>query len=63
MIGIPHCKFFDQNYENCNECDETYYLLNNDKIHCHNEPIDNEKFFTEDEGKHIQIVKLQLIIA
>ena len=48
---IPHCKFFDQNYENCNECDETYYLLNNDKIHCHNEPIDNEKFFTEDEGK------------
>ena len=48
---IPHCKYFDENYENCNECDETYYLLNNDKIHCHNEPIDNEKYFTEDEGK------------
>ena len=50
-IKIPHCKLFDNNYEYCQECDEGYYLLNEDKSQCHNEPIDNEKYFTEDDGK------------
>jgi len=48
---IPHCKNFDTNYEFCEECDEEYYLLNDDKSNCHNEVIDHEKYFTEDEGK------------
>ena len=50
-IKIPHCKFLDNNYEFCKECDEGYYLLNEDKSQCHNEPIDDEKYFTENDGK------------
>ena len=50
-IKIPHCKIFDINYEYCQECDEGYYLLKEDKSQCHNEPIDEEKYFTEDNGK------------
>ena len=50
-IKIPNCKKFDITYEYCEECDEGYYLLNDDKTQCHNEPIDNEKHFTEDGGK------------
>ena len=51
ILKIDHCKIFDSNYEFCEECDDGYYLINEDKSECHNEPIDNEKFFTEDEGK------------
>ena len=48
---IPNCKIFDPSYEFCEECEEGFYLLNDDKLHCHNEPIDEEKYFTEDDGK------------
>ena len=47
---IPNCKRFDANYEYCEECDDDYYLINNDNTHCHNNPINNE-YFTEDDGK------------
>ena len=50
-LKIPHCKIFDTNYEYCNECDDGYYLINEDKSQCHNEPINNDIYFTEDEGK------------
>ena len=48
---IPNCIIFDNNYEFCKECKEGFYLLNDDKIQCHNETIDDEKYFSEDEGK------------
>jgi hypothetical protein len=47
---IPHCKTFDANYEFCQECEDDYYLKNDDYTHCYNEPINNE-YFTEDNGK------------
>ena len=50
-LKIHHCKTFDNNYEECEECDEGYYLLSKNKTKCHDESIDNEKYFTEDEGK------------
>ena len=48
---IPSCKNYDINYELCQECNEGYYILNNDKLNCHNESLDKDKYFTEDEGK------------
>ena len=48
---IPSCKNYDINYESCEECSEGYYLLNDDKLNCHNESLDKDKYFTEDEGK------------
>ena len=48
---IPSCKNYDINYELCEECSEGYYLLNDDKLNCHNESLDKDKYFTEDEGK------------
>ena len=48
---IPHCKTYDANFEYCLECEENYYLLNDDKTHCYNDPIDNERYISEDDGK------------
>ena len=54
ILKIAHCKTFDTNYELCEECEEGYYLINENKLQCHDkhdDPIDDEKYFTEDEGK------------
>ena len=48
---ISSCKKYDKNYDYCEECDEGYYILNDDKHHCYNDSLDKEKYFTEDEGK------------
>ena len=48
---ISSCKKYDINYEYCEECNEGYYLLDDDRFHCHNDSLDKEKYFTEDEGK------------
>ena len=48
---IPFCEKYDSNYQLCVECKEGYYLLNNDKLNCHNNSLDKDKYFTEDEGK------------
>ena len=48
---ISSCKRYDKNYEYCEECKEGYYLLDNDKLNCHNETLEPDKYFTEDEGK------------
>ena len=50
-IDIPSCKNYDINNEFCIECNEGYYLLDDDKLHCHNESLEKDKYFTEDEGK------------
>ena len=52
MLKRNHnCITYDINYELCEECSEGYYLLNDDKLNCHNESLDKDKYFTEDEGK------------
>ena len=33
------------------ECEENYYLLNDDKTNCYNDPIDNERYISEDDRK------------
>ena len=48
---IPNCKILDNNKEKCVECKDNFYFLNDDKYHCHNETLDKDKYFTEDEGK------------
>ena len=48
---ITFCKKYDTTYKFCKECNDKYYLLNDDKLHCHNETLDKDKYFTEDEGK------------
>jgi hypothetical protein len=48
---IPNCKILDNNKEKCVECKDNFYFLNDDKYHCHNETLDRDKYFTEDEGK------------
>ena len=49
---VPFCNKYDTNYEQCEECKEGYYILNNDRLKCHNDSLDEDKYFTEDEGKN-----------
>ena len=48
---IVSCKIYDINYDFCEECEEGFYFLNDDKIHCYNDTLDKEKYITEDGGK------------
>ena len=48
---ISNCKQYDTNYQKCEECEHDYYLLDDDKLHCYNQSLDPDKYFTEDEGK------------
>ena len=50
-IIISSCRIYDENYEYCLQCDEGYYLLNDDKLNCYNDSLDLDKYFTEDDGK------------
>ena len=49
-LEISSCIKYDTYYEYCEECEEGYYLLNDDKLHCHNDSLDKDKYFTEDNG-------------
>jgi hypothetical protein len=48
---VPNCKVLDSNNEKCEECKDNFYFLDDDKYHCYNDSLDNDKFFTEDDGK------------
>ena len=48
---VLNCKIYDINFDYCEECKEEYYLLNDDKVHCYNESIEKDNYFTENEGK------------
>ena len=49
--NIPHCNTFDSTYTYCIECYKPYYLLSGDNLQCHNETIDKDEYFTEDDEK------------
>ena len=49
-LEIQGCYKYEINYEYCLQCIDGYYLLDNDKFKCHNDTLDPEKYFTEDEG-------------
>ena len=51
MSSISSCKIYDNNYEYCQECEDGFYLLDDDKLNCHNDSLDKDKYFSEDEGK------------
>ena len=48
---ISSCKIYDINYDFCENCEEGFYFLDDDKLHCYNDTLDEGKYFTEDEGK------------
>ena len=48
---VPNCKILDINNERCEECNDNFYMINDDRYHCYNDTIDLDKYFTEDDGK------------
>ena len=58
----PRMQNFDSNYENYEECNEGYYLINNELLHCSNAPL-NDSYFRKMKGRNILVVIQVSIIA